>query len=393
MEKIVVLDIITTAQGGKRLLENRVARINEDPGFVNYLACPEEDYFTGDFGRRGIPFEPFPMSRGLSPLSILRETARFVRLLKRLRPGVIHAHTSKAGAVARLGAALYNRGKRGEKRVYVSYQVHSFYYNTLGGFKRKLFLRFEVFLARLSDSLLFQNHHELDQGKQYRMDKRALLVYIGNGINLGEFPGRRARAMPPWKEGERPFTLVCVARVEPKKNHRMLIDAMALLREKIAGTYGADRGDRAFRLLCVGEIGETWVPPYAEERGLGKLITFTGVRDRAQVAALLGESDLSVLSSTAEGKPRALMESMNMGLPCVATAVVGTLDVVDHGVTGLLVPSGDAEAFAAAVLRLMEDPLLYRSCSEKSMEKAAEEFDEEGVIKKLKTLYREKPRR
>lgn len=416
MGKITVLDIITTAQGGKRLLAYRVSAINGGGGFINYLACPEETFFTGGFTGSGIPFEPFPMSRGLNPLTTCFEILRFIKLLKRLNADVLHAHTSKAGAVSRIGCALYNA--RAGKKIYVCYQVHSFYFNTVQGLKSRFFRRLEIILSRFSDVILFQNQHELEQARQSGMDKRALLINIGNGINLKELaPMARIRSLPQWivkvpagnpfsaggnpditaEQFEykipRPFVIICVARVEPKKNHAMLIDAAVLLRKKLARNYGEAAAGRAFSIICAGEIGETWVTEYAEKQGLGGSIEFTGLKDKKELVPLLDKSDLSVLTSTAEGKPRALMESMCMGIPCIATDVCGTRDVIEDGKTGRLSPPGDAEAFAECLFKIMHDPERYRSFSERSLEKAQNEFDENKVIEKLKSLYREKPQK
>jgi glycosyltransferase involved in cell wall biosynthesis len=396
---VCVLDIITTAQGGKRLLEYRVSAVNKDPDFVNYLVCPENPFFTGEFAGKGLHFTPFPMSRGLNPAAVIGETLRFVKLLRRIPADIVHAHTSKAGAVARIGCALYNRGKKNP--VYVCYQVHSFYFNTLTGIRRAVFLCLEKILSRMSDALLFQNEYEKDQAKKYGMDKKALLITIGNGINLNEFDRpRKIRTLPEWISRDpadlnpkKPLIIICVARIEPKKNHAMLIDGAKILRTKIKELYGDRTADSAFKVICVGEIGETRIPSYAAEQGLGEQIEFTGVKNRAEVAALLEKSDLSALTSTAEGKPRSLMESMNMGVPCIATDVCGTRDVIDNGQTGFLVPLNDAETFAALILRLMLDPALYRRFSENSIKKARDEFDENAVLERLKTLYREKPRK
>jgi glycosyltransferase involved in cell wall biosynthesis len=390
-ERIRVLDIITTAQGGKRLLEYRVSVINRDPLFFNCLACPEEPFFTGGFSGKGIPFEPFPMSRGLNPLTVMGEIYRFLKLLGRIAPDIVHAHTSKAGAIARLGCALYR--VFGKRRVYLCYQVHSFYFNALTGFRRSVFLGLERALSRISDVLLFQNALELEQARAYGMDRRALLINIGNGIDLAEFSGRRVRTLPPWTGGERPLVLICVARVEAKKNHALLIAAASALREKIRSRFGEALADSAFTVLCVGEIGDPGIPRRAAEQGLGNIMRFTGVKNRAELEKLLDGSDISVLSSSAEGKPRALMEAMNLGIPCVATDVCGTREVIDHGRTGLLVPPEDAGSFAEALLKLMQDAELYAAFSRNSMEKAKNEFDENTVIERLKTLYREKPRK
>jgi glycosyltransferase involved in cell wall biosynthesis len=395
--KIRILDIITTAQGGKRLLEYRVSEINKDRRFINYLACPRDDFFTRSFSGAGIRFIPFPMSRGLNPAAAIGEIIRFVKLLKKTPVDVLHAHTSKAGAVSRIGAALYNLGKK--KRVYVVYQVHSFFFNALRGIKKNIFLYLEIFLSRLSDSILFQNQLELEQGKEFGMDKRALLINIGNGINLGELAAlRRIRGLPEGivKSGgtyavKEPFVIICVARVEAKKNHAMLINGVKKLRDALAAVYGQEAAALALKVYCVGEIGDPETVRFAGEQGLGAAIEFTGVKDRKEIAPLLEKSSLSVLTSVAEGKPRALMEAMSIGIPCVATDVCGTRDVVDHGKTGLLVPLNDTEAFSAAILRLMNDPELYKKFSRNSIEKAKAEFDENRVVETLKIIYSEKP--
>jgi glycosyltransferase involved in cell wall biosynthesis len=377
---IKVLDLITTAQGARRLLRYRVAAVDADQDFVNYLAAPEDTAFTGDFISQGLRFIPFPMERGLGPRAVLRELLAFLRLLSKLQPAIVHAHTSKAGAIARLGCAVWN-ALHGNNRIYVLYQVHSFYFNALTGVKKKLFLILEILLSRMSDALLFQNEDELAQAKDFGMDKRARLINIGNGVNLREFP------LPPVPRPQpdpgTPLPIVCLARVEPKKNHRMLIDAAAQLSEML--------GPRAFVIRCIGEIGLPDIPAYAEEKGMADLVRFEGALDRDQVAAALNAGRLSVLCSSAEGKPRALMESMAFGLPCVATDVVGTRDVVTDGLSGFLIPYNDVRAFTAAVARLIQDQTVYDACSRAAQEQALLRFDEGVVVSRLKEIYREKP--
>lgn len=388
---LCILDLITTAQGGKRLLEYRVSQINKDPDFKDYLVCPEDPYFTGGFEDEGIPFISMPMSRGLGLLSTLREILNFLHLLRSLRPDVVHAHTSKAGAVSRIASALHNLGRK--ERVYVCYQVHSFYFNALTGLKRRIFFELERFLSSLSDALLFQNETELRQAREAGMDKKALLMDIGNGINLREFQAPKGPRTPAdWKDPkDRPFTFICIARVEPKKNHRMLVEAARLLRDGLEADYGLEKALRSFKVLCVGEIGEESALHYAKNLGLDTQVFFTGVKNRQELKELLELSDVSILSSTAEGKPRALMESMYLGIPCVATEVCGTMAVVDHGETGFLVPLNDAAAFATALRRLMEDDVLYSRFSEASMARARRDFDDDAVIERLKELYRRRP--
>jgi glycosyltransferase involved in cell wall biosynthesis len=372
---IRVLDVITTPQGASRLLARRVRDIDADPAFENAIACPADSTYTPALARSGIRLYPLDMDRGMSPSSLLREAIAFGRILREYDPDIVHAHTSMAGAVARLACAARNLGR--SRKVYVVYQVHSFYFNAFSGAKRAAFLGLERALSLLTDLMLFQNRSELAEARSRGMGRRARLVYVGNGVDLAEFPPARAPRRHPGP-GER-FEIVCVARVEPKKNHRMLLEAMRVLRD--------DLGKGEARLTCVGEIGDAGVVDEARRMGLGESVRFAGSLPREAVPALLDASHLAVLSSFAEGKPRALMEAMLRGLPCVATDVTGTDEVVRDGGDGFLVPVGDARAMAERLARLMGEPGLYEAFSARALARAQDEFDEARVVEELKRAY------
>jgi len=391
MSSITVFDIITTAQGGKRLLEHRVQVINQDPSFINYIICPKNDIFTADFYSKNIPYIQFSMTRGLNPIFTIKEIITFYRLLKKYKPIIVHAHTSKAGAVSRIACRIYNMLNK--NKIYVCYQVHSFYFNTIYGLKSYLFLFIERYLSKYTDSLLFQNNTELQQAKKFKMDKHALLINIGNGINLNNFPiPNSPKSLPTWKtDHDKPVLIICIARIEPKKNHKMIVDTVYYLKNILTKQYGEVITEHAFKVICVGEIGETDAITYRDSLGLQHYINFVGLKNHQEIIHFLQECHISILTSTAEGKPRALIESMCMGLPCVATNVVGTDEVIVHNETGYLIPLHDYQAFAEAIKLLMENPELYIKFSKASIHRAIKEFDEAIVIDKLKTIYRDRP--
>jgi glycosyltransferase involved in cell wall biosynthesis len=91
----------------------------------------------------------------------------------------------------------------------------------------------------------------------------------------------------------------------------------------------------------------------ADALGATSSVEFLGHRD--DVPRLLAESDVFVLPSRSEASPNALIEAMAAGLPVVACAVGGNLEIVDHGRTGLLVPPHDSPALASAIASLLED--------------------------------------
>jgi glycosyltransferase involved in cell wall biosynthesis len=100
-------------------------------------------------------------------------------------------------------------------------------------------------------------------------------------------------------------------------------------------------------------------------------------------------ADLIVLPTHREGFPRSLVEAAAMGVPVVATQIRGCREAVAHGLTGLLVPPGDADALYAAVDALLDDPGQRARMSEVAVRRARVEFDEGRVCERVVGLYRE----
>jgi glycosyltransferase involved in cell wall biosynthesis len=143
--------------------------------------------------------------------------------------------------------------------------------------------------------------------------------------------------------------LAFVGRLVARKGVAVLIEALARVRA---------RGVEA-RLDIVGEGPERPVlETLVDERDLGAAARFHGILDGAGVAAVLRRSGLLVVPSFSEGLPVVIMEAMAGGLPVVASAVDGIPELVRDGDTGLLVPPGDPERLAQAILTLLHDPAM-----------------------------------
>jgi glycosyltransferase involved in cell wall biosynthesis len=146
--------------------------------------------------------------------------------------------------------------------------------------------------------------------------------------------------------------LVCPAVLIPRKAQHLLIDAFATIAPE----------QPAAHLWLIGKAENT---DYTEqlqaqvlERGLGDRIHFTGAIPQVALAERLGQARALVLVSLMEGLPRVVVEAMLSGTPVLATAVSGTPDVIEDGVTGLLVPPNDLPALTAALRRLYADPAI-----------------------------------
>lgn len=169
---------------------------------------------------------------------------------------------------------------------------------------------------------------------------RAKVRVVPNGVPARTGPKEDARARFGLPEGGP--VVVCVANFSPAKGHGVLLEAFAALRA----------AHPAAMLLLLGE-GERRRDLEARARvlGLGGTVRFAGHVPEAR--RLLGSCDLVVVPSLSEGFGRAAVEAMAEGAPVVATRAGGLPEVVEDGVSGLLVPPGDAAALAAAMARVL----------------------------------------
>ncbi len=100
--------------------------------------------------------------------------------------------------------------------------------------------------------------------------------------------------------------------------------------------------------------------------------------------------DLFLLTSLFEGLPRSVLQAMAAGVPVVATDVDGTPEVVEHGVSGLLVPPGRPELAAARVLELLGDGTLRRRCTDNARRRLTADFEIGEMVRRLDRLYRDR---
>jgi glycosyltransferase involved in cell wall biosynthesis len=154
--------------------------------------------------------------------------------------------------------------------------------------------------------------------------------------------------LPPAAPSATP-RLLYVGRLSAQKNLLVLVEAARRLKD----------GGHRFELEIVGEGPmETEIRAAVEAAGLGEEVRFRGVVAREQIAAVFGTADIFVLTSDFEGYPRVLMEAAAAARPVVTTAVSGSDEAVVDRETGFIVPVGDAEAVAAKLAVLLEQPEL-----------------------------------
>lgn len=221
-----------------------------------------------------------------------------------------------------------------------------------------------------------------DASKRYLLTAEKLptakVKTIHNGIDAAHFNASYDRHAIRFSLGlsdEQPVVGI-VARLDPIKNHTLLIYAM----QQVVAVYPTTA------LLVVGDgplRGE--LVTLASALGLDNHIHFLGTRH--DVPELMSAMDLFVLCSHNEGLSLTLVEASASGLPTVATRVGGNEEVVAEGETGFLVADNDGQALAEAMLRILSDQGLRQALGTSARHRFEREFTLDGMIHAYEQLY------
>ena len=199
------------------------------------------------------------------------------------------------------------------------------------------------------------------------------------GVDLEVFVPRAANRTPAPR-----FQILCVARLETVKGHRYLIEACRILAEHSWDFECHLIGDGPRRQDIEAQI---------ETAGLGDRVLLHGPRTRDEIVQWMAAADVLVLPSAPtrsgrrEGIPVVLMEAMASELPVVSTATSGIPELVDDGVSGLLVAPEDALALAAALERLVASPDLRQALGRAGRARVARDFDLHRNAAELAALF------
>ena len=176
-----------------------------------------------------------------------------------------------------------------------------------------------------------------------------------------------------------PPHIVCVARLNPFKNQQLLLEACARLQA---------RGVQ-FRCVLVGDGPSRDELNRARARlGLQRVVELVGAAKQTEVLAWWRRAAIAVLTSNSEGMPVSLMEAAACGVPAVATAVGGVPELIEDGVTGFLTASGDADALAGALERLLCGPDLVARFGAAARRRVVEHFSLTRQVDRLLALWR-----
>ncbi len=293
-------------------------------------------------------------------------------LLSRECYNLVHVHTPMAAWLGRLAAKRTHQGP-------VLYTAHGFHFYKGAPLPYWLFYYpAERLAARWTDGLIVMNDEDFTRAKRMGFKEGKNLFFVhGVGVDLDRFSpdkGKADRVRKELKIGQEEIVITYVAEFTPTKNHEMLLRAWSEITRKTDQVQLLLVGDGRLRRGLEREVAQ---------RGLSK-VQFLGFR--RNVPEILAASDIVVQVSKREGLPRAVMEAMAAGKPVVATDVRGNRDLVEHGITGLLVKLGDTGGLAKALLHLINNPELRKQMGEAGREKI-QDYSLDRVIQEMAEIY------
>lgn len=212
---------------------------------------------------------------------------------------------------------------------------------------------------------------------QFRIPPECVSV-LHNAVDFGRFARARGNfeRLFPEITTENKLVAVVANMHSAVKGHRDLIEAAQLICHAIPSV----------KFVLVGE-GEQRCKIQEEVTSLDLDDNFLFLGSRQDIPELLSCCDLSVLPSRAEGFPNAVLESMAAGLAVVATRVGGTTEMIEDGVSGVLVPPQDPQALAEAILRLLRDPQLARRLARAGQEQVRKRYSFDRLLLQLQEIY------
>lgn len=365
--KIKIMHVAQAAGGVDRYIRMFLKYLDKDV-FENILIC-SQDFFEKDYVGLVDSFEQVHMIRDIGKED-LTAIIKVRKLIKQHKPDIVYAHSSKAGAIARVAdMGLKN---------YCIYNPHGWAFNMkCSEKKRKVYIAIEKIAALFCDKIICISEAEKQSALEKKICKEKKLQVIFNGVDVEAYKERTCKNVQrnDLNIPENAFIVGMVGRISPQKAPDVFIKMAKLVKEEIPHAH--------FIIVGNGEQKKDIIE-YANNNGLSDCLHITGwVDDPMSYVELF---DVACLLSRWEGFGLVLPEYMMAGKPIVASRVDAIPNIIRNEENGLLVSVDDADAASKAVLRLYTECGLKEKLLEKGLVDVYSRFnvrrvsDEHGML-------------
>lgn len=364
-KKIRVLHVAEAAGGVERYLET-LLRYSKN-GVDNILVC-SQNYDTDKFKNFTDHIEQIEMKHEISPKNDIDSVKLIRSLIRKYKPDIVYAHSSKAGALARLA----NIGLSSK----CIYNPHGWAFNMRQSKKKKMiYIEIEKLAAHFCNTIICISDAEKKSALKYKICPQDKLKVIYNGIDFKEFNKEISQEVkiPAPKDA---FIIGMVGRLSEQKAPDIFVKAAKLISKKIPNAYFLIVGDGKLRQEIELRI---------KQLGLEKRFYITGWVDNP--AAYMKLMDVGMLLSRWEGFGLVLPEYMLAKVPIVATNVDAIPELIQNGENGLLVEKDNYQDAAMQVITLHNN-LKIKDRIVKSAEQYSNiNFDGKRLASEVQTVY------
>jgi glycosyltransferase involved in cell wall biosynthesis len=318
------------------------------------------------------------LRRAVMPVHDVRAYRQLCKLIGRLKPAVVHTHSSKAGILGR--AAAWHVRRQGAPAIV--HTVHGLpFHDRQAPLVYHGYVYAERWAARRCDCIIGVTQAMCDAFAAEGIGQPGQFVVVPNGLNMGKFvpsPAARRQFRSDYGIPADAPTVGIVARLDTLKGQSDLLD---ITPELLA----------LFPELRVVFVGDGWLRPALEARVRGQSwcqrVIFTGMVGTDQVPAAMAGLDVMALPSYQEGQGRTLAEALLCGCAIAAYDVGGISEICVGGETGLLAPVGDRAALKRAIAALLGARDESRRMVACGQELVRGRFDHRAVGRQIAQLY------
>jgi glycosyltransferase involved in cell wall biosynthesis len=383
--------ILDLARALKGEYEITVAFGAPSPWNLNHKETKGKPFEQGELATRlaeeNIPFHILPhVVRTISPLADIRAIFEIAKLIKKIRPDIVHLNSSKISILGSL-ACFFIKLSAKSYQLKAIYTVHGWVFNEpQARWKNALYKFCEKFTARFKDKIVCID--KLDYGialEDLKLpDNKLSIIYHGLDLNRYNFRPREearkalAASLPAASLPADSIIIGSIGNLYATKGFEYFIEAM----EKVVS--GSSLPIKAVIIGEGPEREELQKLISKKETLKGKIFLSGGITNAAE---LLPAFDYYLNTSVKEGFPYSILEAMAAGLPIVASEVGGIPDMITDRENGLLVAPKNSEAIATRLLNLMSDEDLRQALIEQAIYDARNRFTLGYMIEETKKLY------
>lgn len=334
------------------------------------VACDKSGWLVDELGKENIKHYPISISNKPNFLSLIR----IRRLIKSLRPMIIHTHGGTAGFYGRLGAMFLKECKT----VHTYHGIH--YLNHEMTFKKRFFRFIDKLFLLLTDRIICVAKSDFDSGVKAGVVIPGKTEVIYNGIEIEAYKGGQKKEdsiqaiISGEKEGE--IIIGSIGRLHVQKGYSFLVEA----------AYELIKKHPYLRFHIVGD-GELRSDLNSEIRKYGLEDKFVLLGSREDVIDEVAKMDIFVLPSLWEGLPIVLLEAMAARKPIVATNVNGNKEILSDGETALLVNPENPEEIVKKTDEMLIDSVLRERLVENAFARVNEVFSLHNWMGETERLY------